>query len=268
VIPRVLLFLLGIIVFASTAFAAVPVFEIDMDPSMPGIQDNIDVTSGNTITTDVVITLPDSSASLSSFGFSLRWDNTELATPVLSNAVTYPLESGWTDIQCWKVDAANSLIVNCSQINLSGHAEGPLSGVVATITWTAGTPLNDSLPDIEVGLFDALDIAYNGDGSGVSPTFLSGRVDPGLKPVRISRAVSIYSDSLQYVYNNAITNETIQSQGEFITENIVFGSNILVKIEAGYNGDYSSNVGTTTITGNMLISDGTVIVQSGTLELQ
>jgi hypothetical protein len=59
-----------------------------------------------------------------------------------------------------------------------------------------------------------------------------------------------------------------QSRNALINENIEFGRDISIKIEAGYGCDYAPAEGTTTITGNMLITDGTVIIQGGTLELQ
>jgi hypothetical protein len=149
--------------------------------------------------TDIVLNLPDSTASLSSFGYSVWWDNAELNEPVYDpvnnpntdDIDTFTFAGGWTDFECFSVDSAASLIRNCSQGNtgIAGFSEGPLGSVVASIEWTAFNPLTDASTDIRVGLFDAFDEAINKDLAGVTPQFVDGTVN--IVPEPISSALFV-----------------------------------------------------------------------------
>ncbi|UCH80280.1 MAG: InlB B-repeat-containing protein, partial [Nitrospiraceae bacterium] len=78
-----------------------------------------------------------------------------------------------------------------------------------------------------------------------------------------------YYDFLQDAYDSASGSDIIYSQYVTLPDlNIDFNSNITVTLEGGYNCDYSGITGSTVINGNMTVSDGTVIVQSGTVEVQ
>jgi hypothetical protein len=116
-----LLLILIIGMFIIPAFASaqsVPIFSVDMDPGTPGIQSEIWAAPGETFMTDIVLNLPDSTASLSSFGYSVWWDNAELNEPVYDpvnnpntdDIDTFTFAGGWTDFECFSVDSAASLI--------------------------------------------------------------------------------------------------------------------------------------------------------------
>ena len=177
----------------------VPTFLVDMDPGTPGIQSEIWVNPGETFMTDIVLDLADSTASLSSYGYSVWWDNAELDTPVYDpigdptadDIDTFPFTTGWTDFECFEVDPVNSLIISCAQGNTStaGFSQGSLSGVVASIEWTAFNPLTDAMTDVRVGFFDVFDEAIDKDQNGVTPTFVNGTVN--IVPEPISSALFI-----------------------------------------------------------------------------
>ncbi len=64
--------------------------------------------------------------------------------------------------------------------------------------------------------------------------------------------------SLQAAYNAALNGDTILIQNIGFTGNFTANSNITITICGGYNSNYSTNSGTTTITGAVTISSGTV----------
>jgi len=88
---------------------------------------------------------------------------------------------------------------------------------------------------------------------------------PLTSPTRIA---STYYTSLQDAYDSAVSDDIIQSQTTVFTEDLLIDIDKLVLLEGGYDCDYSTNLGVTTISGNITISNGTLIIQSGTFEVQ
>jgi hypothetical protein len=58
------------------------------------------------------------------------------------------------------------------------------------------------------------------------------------------------------------------SQAATLAGSVYFDRNKEVSIEAGSNCDYSSFTGTTTVNGDMIVTNGKVIIQDGTLAIQ
>lgn len=87
-------------------------------------------------------------------------------------------------------------------------------------------------------------------------------------PVRIVYAPGYYS-LIQTAYDAAAEDDIIQSQGIVFNEDLFIDdiSNKTVFLECGYNSDFSSITGTTTVNGNMTVSNGTLIIANGVLEL-
>ena len=83
----------------------------------------------------------------------------------------------------------------------------------------------------------------------------------------IPRTVRTHYLTLQEAYDNALTNEIIQAKNITINENIYMDYDIDVFFQAGFNSNYSSIIGETSINGDMTISDGTLIIQSGIMEI-
>ena len=87
-----------------------------------------------------------------------------------------------------------------------------------------------------------------------------------------SLPVSIDGTALEYytfqdAYDNASDGNTIKSRDIYFPEDFSVNRNISISIQGGYNCDYTGNISKTIIAGNMSISDGTVTIQSGTLEV-
>jgi hypothetical protein len=91
---------------------------------------------------------------------------------------------------------------------------------------------------------------------------------PGGPLVRISGTPTEYYFVLQNSYNDAVTDDIIQSQDAELTEDMYINRNITVILKGGYDCSFTNITGTTIINGNMTISDGSVIVQDGTFALQ
>ena len=58
------------------------------------------------------------------------------------------------------------------------------------------------------------------------------------------------------------------SRDTTLTGDIAFDTDMAVTLEAGYDCDYAWNTVTTTVSGSMTVSDGTVTLLSGTLAIQ
>jgi hypothetical protein len=97
---------------------------------------------------------------------------------------------------------------------------------------------------------------------------------PGGPEVRIIDTPTSYYwiYELQTAYNDAQDLETIQGKAATYTGNLVLDQDKTVTIEGGYTGTnncgFTSITGKTTVNGNVTISNGTVKILSGTLEVQ
>jgi hypothetical protein len=87
----------------------------------------------------------------------------------------------------------------------------------------------------------------------VSHTVTSG------DPVRISETQVGYA-TIRDAYAAAADGNTIEMQAVDFTETLGFDRNIAVILDGGYNSGFTSNTGTTSISGSMTISSGTVTV--------
>jgi len=178
---KVISLLIGIIIIPSMVFAATT-FRIDMDATTPGLQTDIWVNPGDTFTTNVEVVLDGSGDTLSSFSYSLWWDTGELSTPILGDITTYPLTSGWGDLGDYiEINAPH--IYKHGQYIWPGYAEGPLSSVVASIDWTAPSPITDGSLDIIPGFFSPVDAAFDKDNNRFTPIFAGGTVNIVPEPI-------------------------------------------------------------------------------------
>jgi len=172
---RVWLLIICFLLIPSMSFAGIS-FLIDMDPSTPDVfESDLWLFPGDSFTTNVVVILDSDTDSLSSFSYSLWWDDTELSISGMNNISTYPLESTWQDLLCHSMSVSG--IFNCGQINILGHSEGPLTSVVTTIEWTADNPVTDD--SLDMGIY-----FHSGDFSmGIMP---DGAFDKNASPVSVS----------------------------------------------------------------------------------
>ncbi len=75
-------------------------------------------------------------------------------------------------------------------------------------------------------------------------------------------------DVLQYAYDNTPDMGTFQSQAAVFVEDLLIDENKTVYLKAGYDCSYSDNLLISTIHGDLTITNGTLIILSGTLALQ
>jgi hypothetical protein len=78
--------------------------------------------------------------------------------------------------------------------------------------------------------------------------------------VRDTGAGTTYYSTLQSAYNASTTGDTIQSEAGTLTENLSLNLNKTITLQGGYNNDYATVTGKTTINGNVIISGGTVTI--------
>jgi hypothetical protein len=220
VIPKLFLPLfIGLLVVPSFVFASVPMISMDMDTSMPGIQDTILVMPGETFATTVELEIPDMT-DISGFRYSLWWDSVELMTPVWDtdernfnptqinplpgvfldifvhpDDIFHPdmpgdfrsglVASGWADLGDIMVDGPNSMMKNIAQGAASDSAVGPKTTTIATIKWTAAGPVTDALWDVTPGFSnpDGNDGALDGNGDPIEFAFAGGKVNVVPEPI-------------------------------------------------------------------------------------
>ncbi len=160
-----------LLVMSISAFAA-PTVRVDMDAETAGYQNYFTVAPGESFTSNVEIMLNDSSDSVSSFGFSLWWDVNELSAPLAQNITTYTLADGWADLGYMEIESP--VIKNFAQLSTGSVAQGPMSAVVASITWTRLMTSTNTQDVIRPGNFTIFDETYNSNFDAVTPAFAGG----------------------------------------------------------------------------------------------
>lgn len=87
-------------------------------------------------------------------------------------------------------------------------------------------------------------------------------------PARITGSNLEYFYYIQNSVNGVMDGDLLQSQNNLFVEDVIFNNTAAIILEAGYDCNYSSSTGITTISGNMIIQNGAVTIQKGTLEIQ
>jgi hypothetical protein len=75
----------------------------------------------------------------------------------------------------------------------------------------------------------------------------------------------IYYSTLQEAYDLADDGNTIESQNASITENLIIDLSKSIILKGGYDCEYLTNTGVTIVKDNMIVSAGSITIQSGTL---
>ena len=98
-------------------------------------------------------------------------------------------------------------------------------------------------------------------------TALVSEPPPCLDPVRNARTY-VYYTSIQDAYDEAENSDSIESQAQAFTESLYIDdlSNKSVTIIGGYDCTYSEITGDTTLVGDIIISNGTVVFENFILE--
>lgn len=81
-------------------------------------------------------------------------------------------------------------------------------------------------------------------------------------PVRIIGSPPIYYSSLQDAYEATNDGSTIESQDIIFQDDLILDLNKIVTVRGGYNCDYSSVRGITTLNSNITVSNGIVVIQN------
>lgn len=72
---------------------------------------------------------------------------------------------------------------------------------------------------------------------------------------------SAYYTSLQAAYNAALSGITIKTWGTTYSENLICNQNKTIFIMGGYNQGYTSQTGSTVLSGTLTLSQGTIVVE-------
>lgn len=107
--------------------------------------------------------------------------------------------------------------------------------------------------------------------SRISPSYIDLKItwfEAVLDPVRIEGVTPSYYSSLQDAYDSALNGDIIQCKEFVLTEDLYIDdtSNKSVTIQGGYNNDFSAIVGISSLGGNLIISNGTVVIENVLLQ--
>jgi hypothetical protein len=80
-------------------------------------------------------------------------------------------------------------------------------------------------------------------------------------PVRLAGTSPAYFSAVQDAYDAAETGDTIECQARNFAESLLFDRDVSVFLSGGYNDEYTSNSGTTSVSA-LVISNGTVTVEN------
>ena len=81
-------------------------------------------------------------------------------------------------------------------------------------------------------------------------------------PVRIAGTSPVYYSTLQDAYNAAVSGDIIESHAEVLTGNLNINLNKSVTLAGGYNCNYSSVSGSTTLSGTLSITNGSASIEN------
>jgi len=87
-----------------------------------------------------------------------------------------------------------------------------------------------------------------------------------LPPVRLAGLTSASFTAIGETYAAAQDGATIQAKAVGFTENLLFDRGIAVTLSGGYDGAYGFSSGYTTVSGDMTITGGTVVVENLVLQ--
>ena len=88
-----------------------------------------------------------------------------------------------------------------------------------------------------------------------------------MEPVMITDMPPLYYRTFQEAYNASMDGDTILSQDAIFEETLYIDQNKTVIFENGYDCSYTSVIGETIISGDLSITDGKLVINSGTLTI-
>jgi YD repeat-containing protein len=111
---------------------------------------------------------------------------------------------------------------------------------------------------------------FSADLAGNSETVKTETYTIGESYIRIAGATPVYYATLQAAYDAAASGNTIQMRAVSRTESLNVNRDITVSIEGGYNSDYSSITGMTTLLGSIrtYTGGGTLTIKNFILNTQ
>jgi len=160
-------------------------------------------------------------------------------------AVTYTnISTGYDQPLSYQWDFDNDGIVDSTELNPMHSYESPgIYSVTLTVTDSDGSISTLNRPFYVT---------------------VSSETCPNL-PVRIAGSVPEYFDTIQEAYNLAGEGDTIQVRALIFTENPELNLNKTVTLQGGYDCDYLSISGITTINGSINVSAGSVTIGNNIL---
>jgi len=127
---------------------------------------------------------------------------------------------------------------------------------------TDSTAQNPSYIYNSAGIFTVKLTVTDNDNSSNS-LIKGGYITVTYPPVRIG---GVYYSSLQAAYNAAVNGDIIQAQAVIFQGDFTLNRAVTFILDGGYNSDYSTIIGLSTLNGNVRISDGVATVNNFILQ--
>lgn len=90
---------------------------------------------------------------------------------------------------------------------------------------------------------------------------------PSEQPFNIA-GTSLYFSTLQSAYNEAAAGDIIKSQAEILYGDILVNRETLLFLRSGFNCAYTSNDGVTILKGDMIVENGSLVIDSGAVKIE
>jgi hypothetical protein len=211
----------------------------------------IDFTSGFTIEGDIVLTGPQPSGETNKVeikvGYSIPLEITTTSLP--SGIVLTPYS---------ETIATNGGIQPFTWSVSSGALPDGLT-LNDTTGEISGTPTLSGTFDFTVQVVDAVSATALKNLSITTESLPVRYGDPG-------GGGTNYTDIIQSAYDACVDGYIIQVQATTLSEDVVCDRAVTITIQGGFDEYYTSNNGITTVTGNLILNDGKVVIENIVLQ--
>jgi len=180
---------------------------------------------------------------------------------------SYATDSAWMQVFKNEVQNGRPSQFRINDPNVGGHSivvdgyrDAPSEQIHLNLGWGGSYDGWYISNNIVTGSYQWTDVNYQAAVIGIHPNTPCDNL-----PVKIGGA-SHYFTSVQNAYNGAIHDDSVQMQSLDLTEDLDLESTISVKLQGGYECNYSSNPGVTLIHGTLTVSKGTVTIENVILQ--
>jgi len=178
----------------------------------------------------------------------------EQGGPFSPGSAAYTLENTGSALINWTASKSQDWVT----LSSTGGVLAPSESTTVTVSINANA---DALAPNTYGDTVSFQNTDNGAGDTTRPVVLTVN-SSGACPNKPVRNGAVEYDALQGAYGAASDGDTLKAREYEFTEDLLFDDDKHVMIEGGYDCDYATQAGYTTISGSLTISMGTITVEN------